>query len=209
MIFCFIFAASVANFFPSVVQTLGYNKVVTLLLTAPPYALGVIAACANSWHADRTGERYWHVTWSAYLAVVAFVIAAATTSTAPRYLSMMLMIPGVYTGFIAALGWISNVIPRPPAKRAAAMAMITAFGNTSQIFSSYMYQSSMGPRYIIAMSLNCAAAFIAVACATVLVGILNRLNKQLAEGKVVDGCIESIAVEEEGEGASIGFRFQT
>ncbi|KAE9963858.1 hypothetical protein BLS_008852 [Venturia inaequalis] len=39
-----------------------FKRFETLLLTAPPYFLAVITALANAWHADRTGERYWHIT---------------------------------------------------------------------------------------------------------------------------------------------------
>lgn len=55
---------------------------------------------------------------------------------------MMLMVPGVYTGYVVALAWISNSLPRPPAKRAAALAFINAISNTSSIYASYMYSDS-------------------------------------------------------------------
>jgi hypothetical protein len=58
---------------------------------------------------------------------------------------MMLMVPGVYTGYVVALAWVSNSIPRPPAKRAAALAIINAFSNIAQIYSSFMYIGK--PRY--------------------------------------------------------------
>jgi hypothetical protein len=138
-------AGSVTNFFPSVVGTLGYNTINTLLLTVPPYVLAVITAMLNAWHADRTGERYFHITLPMYVALVAFILAAATTATAPRYVAMMLMVPGVYTGYVVALAWVSNSIPRPPAKRAAALAIINAFSNIAQIYSSFMYIGK--PRY--------------------------------------------------------------
>jgi hypothetical protein len=140
-------SGSVTNFFPTVVQTLGFGTIETLLLTAPPYVLAVITAMANAWHADRTGERYWHITLPLYVAIAAFILAAATTATAPRYVAMMLMVPGVYTGYVVALGWISNCIPRPPAKRAAALAAINAVSNCSSIYASYMYPQSAGPTY--------------------------------------------------------------
>lgn len=98
ILFCIVFSGSVTNFFPTVVQTLGYGKIESLLLTAPPYVLGVICTFTNAWHAGRTGERYFHVTAPLYVAVLVFILAAATTSTGPRYLAMMLMIPGIYTG---------------------------------------------------------------------------------------------------------------
>ncbi|KAL8822102.1 MAG: hypothetical protein Q9191_007157, partial [Dirinaria sp. TL-2023a] len=116
LLFCFVASGTVTNLFPTVVATLGYSDVISLLLTVPPYVLGVITTFLNSWHADRTGERYFHITLPLYIAVAAFIIAAATTATGPRYLAMMLMVPGVYTGYVVALAWISNTLPRPPAK---------------------------------------------------------------------------------------------
>ena len=124
--------------------TLKYSDVDSLLLTAPPYVLAVITTYLNSWHADRTGERFFHIVCPLFFAVFAYILAAATTKTGPRYLAMMLMVPGVYSGYVVALAWISNSLPRPPAKRAAALAFINAISNTSSIYASYMYESSMG-----------------------------------------------------------------
>jgi len=95
MLLGIVSSASVTNFFPSVVKTLGYGNIDTLLLTAPPYVLTVITAFFNAWHADKTGERFLHITIPLVVAVVAFILAASTTSLAPRYLSMMLMVSKV------------------------------------------------------------------------------------------------------------------
>lgn len=54
--------------------------------------LGVITTFANAWHADRTGERFFHITIPLCLAITTFIIAAATTNTAARYVAMMLMV---------------------------------------------------------------------------------------------------------------------
>lgn len=92
LLFGIVASGSVTNFFPTVVSTLGYNNVVSLLLTAPPYVLTVIASMINAWHADRTGERFWHVVLPLVVNMAANIIAATTTSLGPRYLSMMLMV---------------------------------------------------------------------------------------------------------------------
>lgn len=206
MLFSMVFSTSVTNFFPTVVQTLGYNRIASLLLTTPPYILAVATAFANAWHADRTGERYLHITLPLYIAVAAFILAASTTATAPRYLSMMLMVPGLYTGYAVALGWISNTMPRPPAKRAAALAFINAVSNTSSIFASYLYTDADAPRYVRAMSVCSFTALVAIIAATVLRAVLVRLNRKLARGEFVEGAINSC----EGvpfEAAVAGFRF--
>ena len=116
LLFGFVASGTVTNLFPTVVKTLGYSDVISLLLTVPPYMLAVITSFLNAWHADRTGERYFHITLPLYFAVIAFIIAATTTAIGPRYFAMMLMPAGVYTGYVVALGWISNTLPRPPAK---------------------------------------------------------------------------------------------
>ncbi|KAH8193789.1 hypothetical protein TruAng_012047 [Truncatella angustata] len=204
LLFCIVASGTVTNFFPTVVATLGYNSVQSLLLTAPPYVLCVITSFANAWHADRTGERYWHIICPLILNMVANIIAATTTSLAPRYLSMMLMVPGVYTGYVVALAWISNTLPRPPAKRAAGLAFINAISNTSSIYASYMYPNSAGPRYVVAMSVNCCTSFVAICAATVLRFMLVRLNKKLDRGVHVEGAINSLP----GEAGQHGFRFK-
>ncbi|KAI4167871.1 MAG: hypothetical protein LQ343_006830 [Gyalolechia ehrenbergii] len=178
LLFCFVASGTVTNLFPTVVQTLGYSNIVSLLLTVPPYVLGVITTFANSWHADKTGERYFHITLPLYFAVAAFIIAAVTTKTAPRYLAMMLMIPGVYTGYVVALAWISNTLPRPPAKS----------------------------QKVVAMSVNCVTAFIAICAATLLRFILVHLNKKLDRGEVVEGAV-AVGEAIPGEAAQKGFRF--
>ncbi|KAG6985278.1 MFS-type transporter cnsO [Physcia stellaris] len=196
LLFCNVASGTVTNLFPTVVGTLGYSNIISLLLTVPPYVLGVITTFVNAWHADRTGERYFHITLPLYFAVIAFIIAASTTTTAPRYVAMMMMVPGVYTGYVVALAWISNTLPRPPAKRAAALAAINAVSNASSIYASYMYPESAGPRY----------AFIAICSATFLRFILVRLNKKLDRGETVEGAVvmgEGVP----GEAASKGFRF--
>ena len=73
ILFSFVASGTVTNLFPTVVATLGYSDVISLLLTVPPYVLAVITTFLNSWHADRTGERYFHITIPMYFAVIAFI----------------------------------------------------------------------------------------------------------------------------------------
>lgn len=187
LLFFIIFAASVTNFFPSVVETLGYSKVTSLFLTVPPYGLATMLACLNAWHSDRSSERYWHITLPLYFGASGFIIAASTTAVAPRYISMILMLSGLYPGFVIALGWVSSTVTRPPAKRAAALALITAFGNSSSIYASYMFQSDMAPRYILAMSICSGAVVLALCCATALRMILVKLNREAASNSTSHG----------------------
>lgn len=206
LLLAIVSSASVTNFFPTIVKTLGYSNVKTLLLTAPPYVLAVITTYLNAWHADRTGERFFHIAAPLCVGVAAFILCAATHSVAPRYVAMMLMVPGVYTGYVVALTWISNSLPRPASKRAAALAFINAVSNTSSIYASYMYPQPQGkqqPNLTVPLSVDCATAALAIMMALVMRIVLSRLNKKLDRGEHVEGAINAVP----GVAQEFGFRF--
>ena len=92
ILFCIAAAGSITSFFPIVVKTLQFDNVKTLLLTTPPYVLTTILALLNSWHSDKTGERFWHIVLPFCVGIIAYILGASTTSTAARYTSIMLMV---------------------------------------------------------------------------------------------------------------------
>jgi MFS family permease len=111
IMFCIAAAGSITNFFPIVVKTLEFGNVETLLLTSPPYVLTVVVALVNSWHSDKTGERFWHIVLPFMLGIVAYIIGACTTSVAGRYTSIMLMVSclvPLFLGPVAATLYLRN-----------------------------------------------------------------------------------------------------
>lgn len=52
-----------------------------------------------------------------------------------------------FLGGILLLGWVSTSIPRPPVKRAAAIAIVNGFGNIGQIPASYLWPTKWAPKY--------------------------------------------------------------
>ncbi|KAG2745366.1 hypothetical protein P692DRAFT_20894377 [Suillus brevipes Sb2] len=48
-------------FFPTLsVTTMGYNIVISLLLSAPPWILGVATSFVVARHSNVTGDSFWH-----------------------------------------------------------------------------------------------------------------------------------------------------
>lgn len=180
-------ASSVTRFFPSVVATLGYSNVTSLLLTAPPYGLAIITTAAVGYHADLSGERYFHLLGCLVVALVAFVITASTTTFAPRYLGIMLMPASIYPAFSLVLTWSSQTLSQTAAKRAAALAMVNLAGNATDIYSSYLYGTKWAPQYVLAMSFNAAAVCITIGVATILRSILLRANLRLEPEQTIEG----------------------
>ncbi|KAF9870999.1 pantothenate transporter liz1 [Colletotrichum karsti] len=160
-----IMGLSFVFFFPTITEALGYDRTVTLLLTAPPWIFAVLVSLPNAWHADKTGERFFHFFIPALTCIVGYIISATTTTTAPRYVSMFLMTVGFASGFVI-LAWISDTIPRPAAKKAAAIAMVNAMGNIGSIPGSYIWPAKYGPYYV--ESFGAEIGLLVLACTTAL-----------------------------------------
>ncbi|KAF2166180.1 hypothetical protein M409DRAFT_23369 [Zasmidium cellare ATCC 36951] len=192
--FLTIMGLSFSFFFPTITQALGFNTTNTLLLTAPPWIFAIIVSIPNAWHADRTRERYFHYLWPAVACLVGYVISIATEKIGPRYFSTFLMTTGYASGFVV-LAWISNTIPRPPAKRAVAIGLINACGNIGSIPGTYIWRSMYGPYY--AVPFWACFAILAAACVVAL-GLrqyLILLNKRLDREEDVAFELNDRAVE--------------
>ena len=63
------------NFFPTAVETLGFNQTITLVLTCPPYLIAGVISIAWSWSSGRFNERTWSVDWLSFSAIGMLVCA--------------------------------------------------------------------------------------------------------------------------------------
>jgi hypothetical protein len=82
--------------------------------------------------------------------------------------------------------WIANAIPRPPAKRAAALAFINSVGNAASIWTPFTYNSSDKPYYRTPMGINMGLVGIAGITAIMMKFILEYQNKQLIRMETED-----------------------
>ncbi|KAG8814575.1 hypothetical protein FRC19_001644 [Serendipita sp. 401] len=143
-------------YFPTLTATLGYNRTITLLLCAPPWGFAAIVAFIVARHSDKVGDRYWHIVCPLFVGMIGFVISLSTLNTAARYIALFLAAQS-YAGFIVFFAWISNTIPRPPSKRAVALAFINAFSQLGNVAGSYCWPAQWGRsyRYSYAICLSC------------------------------------------------------
>ncbi|ORY54884.1 putative nicotinamide mononucleotide permease [Leucosporidium creatinivorum] len=172
-------AGAVTQFFPTVVQTFGFSKEITLLLTAPPYLVTTVLSIIISRMSDRKPERCFHLAIPLAIGMIGFIISAATTKTAPRYFSLFLMLGGLFGSYNIALAWISSSFPRPRSKRAVAYATINSLGNIAQIWSPYLYPKSDGPKYSTAFITNSVMTAASIAFCLILRYCLKRNNEQM------------------------------
>jgi len=173
-------------FFPTLSATMGFNTTVTLLLCAPPWIFATLVAFAVTRHSDKSGERFWHIAVPLAFGIIGFIIAAATMNTGARYISLFLMAQS-YAAFITFLAWVSGSIPRPPSKRAVALATINAFSQLGNVAGSYVWPTSWGPSYRYSYVICIFANGLAIAMCYIFrqhLALLNRkAQKEAADGK--------------------------
>lgn len=121
------------NFLPSIVATLGFNKIDTLLLTVPPYVVCLITSVLNNWSADRTRNSTFHSMWPLVVSIIAGIISASTLGKGARYFAMILLMVGGHSANTVVAAWAQKTLLRPRIKRAAAIAFINACGNIAQV----------------------------------------------------------------------------
>jgi hypothetical protein len=212
-------AAGFQNFFPTLTKTLGYNQVVSLLLVAPPYVFMVFYSFCHCYASDRLGNRFWFLTYPVFISTVGFIIFMTTDSFGPRYFSFFLM-NFVFAQNGTLYAWISNAIPRPPAKRAAALAFINSVGNSASIWTPFTYWPSSAPHYRPALGICVAMEVLALICFVGMRLYLQNQNRQLerlenADQQLTVGELDRLRKTAEFEGLDIeavrlmrkGYRF--
>jgi MFS family permease len=167
------------NFFPTVVETLGFDRTITLVLTCPPYLIAGASTILVSWMSGRYNERTWHITASKAVAVVGFAAAAATMNTAGRYVCMVIFTIGTYAVNSLILGWCGSVCGQTKEKKAVAISMVTMIMNISFIWTPYLWPKTDAPRYAIAMGSSAGFSIGTAALAWLAKFILMRRNRKL------------------------------
>lgn len=101
-----------------------------------------------------------------------------TTAFGPRYFSLFLL-NFVFTMNGTTYAWMSTCVPRPPAKRAAALGFMNAVGNAASIWTSYTYFDAQGERYPVALGIIIALMVISGAGGVWQRQLLVRENRRL------------------------------
>jgi hypothetical protein len=112
--------------------------------------------------------------------------------------------PLTLPSFIVFYSWISSSFPRPPAKRAVAIALINAFSQTGNIIGSYVWFDE-------ANSYRASYGIVTAMFGVTILGafgfrlMLSKLNKQLEQQEALPDAAEE--TEDERLRISKGFRY--
>ncbi|KAF2227785.1 MFS transporter [Elsinoe ampelina] len=178
-------AAGIQNYFPTLTQTINPNRTIALLLCAPPYIFMVIWSFIHCRFSDRISKRFLFFVYPIPITIVGYFVFMFVEGFGGRYFSLFLQI------FVFAMNgtiyaWISSSIPRPPAKRAAALAFINSVGNAASIWTPFTYRPKDAPFYRPALGVCIGLQCVAATCAVTLRFLLVSQNKRLARMESAD-----------------------
>ncbi|KAF4506631.1 hypothetical protein G6O67_006696 [Ophiocordyceps sinensis] len=202
----YVVGLSFNAFFPTLTGTLGFDYVPTLLMSSPPWVCACIVSIAVSWHSDRTQEKFWHIVAPLLLGMAGFAISMATLNVAARYVALFLQASS-YAGYIVFYSWISSSFPRPPAKRAVAIAMINGFSQLGNVAGSYVWDlkdNGYRKSYGIVLVMFCVAIAGCWVFRMTLAGLNKELDRDVAQQP---GEHEFIASPDEALRMRKGFRY--
>ncbi|KAI7264829.1 hypothetical protein KC352_g9215 [Hortaea werneckii] len=173
-------AAGFQNFFPSLTEELyPDDKVNALLVVAPPYLFMVMWSLTHGIVSDKLRNRFWFFVYPVPLVMIGAFIFMFTDNFGARYFSMFLLV-FIFSTNGTIYAWIANAIPRPPAKRAVALAFVNSVGNAASIWTPFTYSPGPDGHYKVAMGINIGLVGVAGIGAIILRIILEKENKQLA-----------------------------
>jgi hypothetical protein len=178
--------------FPSIVGTLGYGRIETLLLTVPVWFVTWCTAIFVTWTADKTNDRSIHIMCLLVVSCIGNSIVASTMNVGARFFGMFLMPMGAVSAYQIIVAWVANSFIRPMVKRSSAIAICNAIGNCASIYGTYFYPSSHEPQYMQGSAANAGVCLVIALLALVLRFVHKWENKKLER------------VEQEGTTAAAG-----
>ena len=166
-------------YFPTLTATLGYSRFVSLLLVAPPYLFITIWSYVHGIVSDRFTTRFWFCLYPLVVAIIGFVLFMTTDKFGPKYLSFFFMMFLMNVNG-TLFSWIAGVVARPPAKRAAAYALINSLGNSVSIWTPYTYLDNETPYFYTGIGVCVGLTAACGALMVLLRFVLARENSKLA-----------------------------
>ncbi|KAL7623627.1 hypothetical protein AAE478_005179 [Parahypoxylon ruwenzoriense] len=190
-------------FFPTIAQTLGYGNIETLLLTVPVWVLTFSVSLVVTHTSGRFSDRSIHIACLMLISVAGNIVVVSTLNTAARFFALFLLPLGAVPSYQIILAWVANSFPRPLVKRSVCISFANMIGNSANIYGTYMYPSSDGPRYLAGGCSTAAVALLVALLALITRLVLHRQNVKLA------ACEASESSSSDGAGARAGGRGPT
>lgn len=209
---CNVSFSSLPVFLPTILNEMGFNRIKSQGLSAPPYFLSFLLVIATTYIADRTQQRGITIIIMSLVGATGYIILATTEKTGPRYTGVFFAAAGIFPCIGNILPWVLNN-QGSDTKRGTGIAILNIVGQCGPLLGTRVYPSSDSPYFRLGMWVCAGFMLFNGALALGLRMLLAWENKKLdqkygvvgrvgGDGKVGDG-IEgggAVGVGDENDG---------
>ncbi|KAF9076258.1 MFS general substrate transporter [Rhodocollybia butyracea] len=196
--------ASVNNFLPQIVASLGLSTIKTNLYTVAPNVVGTAVLLVLTFSSDYFRERSIHIAIPLAVTLIGFVLLGCIDPIAHRavaYFACFLLTAGASAPSVLVATWYNNNTPQE-SKRAVVTAVMIALANASGLISTNVFIAKDAPKYVPALATSAAfggLCLILVICTGTWMRWENRKRNQI-QGITLTA--RDIPTETLGEGPS-------
>ncbi|KAJ5338931.1 hypothetical protein N7452_005659 [Penicillium brevicompactum] len=140
--------ATAMNFFPMIVQRLGYSVVKTNLWTVAPNLVGAVFLLCVAKSSDYHRERTFHIVFSLAISLIGMIILATINverNKAVAYFACFLMAAGAYIPSCLVHAWHNNNNVNENS-RAANTGFFVGLGNLAGVVSAATFRTQYAPK---------------------------------------------------------------
>ncbi|KAJ5182399.1 hypothetical protein N7492_000015 [Penicillium capsulatum] len=174
-----------STFLPTILQGMGYNSLMSNVLTVPVYIWAAIIFIAVAFFSDRYSKFASFIFASNIFGIVGYILLLVVDNTAVKYFATFLVGITTYTGVGLNVAWL-NVNVAGQYRRALEIGLQQTVGNTAGIVSGQVYREAP---YVLGNAFSLGSLVVSQFLVTGLGLYLRRENKikdQIAGGEKED-----------------------
>jgi predicted MFS family arabinose efflux permease len=114
-------------------------------MTVPPFVCGALGLYAFALSSDHFKERGYHILGGLLIGIIGLILTVTITSKVGQYISLCVLLSGVYISAPLTMAWLSGNTPEP-GKRALVLG-VNGFGNLGGVIGAQLYRQRYRPHY--------------------------------------------------------------
>lgn len=206
---CNVSFSSLPVFLPSILSSMGFNKIEAQGLTAPPYLLAFLVCIGTTYLGDRIQQRGIIIIVLSAIGGIGYVLLATNRSLTIRYVGVFFAAAGVFPAIANILPWTLNN-QGTDTKRGVGIAILNIVGQCGPLLGTRVFPAAEKPYYFTGMIVCAVFMFFNALLAGLLRWHFVRKNKVLEEAeRVTTGrAVLSLAAKEASEReGTVGYRY--
>jgi MFS family permease len=191
---CNVAFSSMPVFLPTIVNSMGFSRLASQGLAAPPFLFAFVVVLITAFVSDRLRSRSIPMILHALLALSGYLLAtvAGILQSGPtiRYLATFPICAGFFSAVTIVITWTINNQASDEAK-GTGMAVLNVIGQMGPLLGTRLYPDADKPYFVKGMSVCAGAMAVVLILATSLRFVLIRENRKRI------GWIKEVAMEGE------------